>query len=233
MITETPNQNPDEQPILSLIQRIKDNLFDPKFLTKDQRMQCVEVLSGEALTEAAIAQILKVSIKTITRDIQALRERNAQTPSVNFAKQIIGELVHKARLHHGYLMRLARNKEISGPAKVQAEFSAWRVLNELIERLQSLGYLPQRPAQTEVTGDLYHHLSDDSEKSIEEIKKMVIEIEVVSKESGEMSPEVEEEIKRLKDKIEKAELIQQVNKLSQKQQEPKKDQEDQNDKQST
>jgi len=230
MTTENPNQTPEEQPILSLIQRIKDNLFDSKFLTKDQRIQCVEVLSGEALTEAAIAQILKVSIKTITRDIQALRERNALTPNINFAKQIIGELVHKARLHHGYLMRLARNKEISGPAKVQAEFSAWRVLNELIERLQSLGYLPQRP--TEITGDLYHHLSDDSEKSIEEIKKMIIEIEVVSKESGEMSPEVEEEIKRLKTKIEKAEIVQQVNKLSQKQQEPKQDKETQDDKQS-
>lgn len=225
MTTETPNQSPEEQPILSLIQRIKDNLFDPKFLTKDQRIQCVEILSGEALTEAAIAQILKVSIKTITRDIQAIRERNALTPSVNFAKQIIGDLVHKARLHHGYLMRLARNKEISGPAKVQAEFSAWRVLNELIERLQSLGYLPRRP--TEITGDLYHHLSDDSEKSIEEIKKMIIEIEVVSKESGEMSPEVEEEIKRLKAKIEKAEIIQQVDKLSQKQ-----DKENHDDKQS-
>jgi len=228
MTTETPNQTPDEQPILSLIQRIKNNLFDPKFLTKDQRIQCVEILSGEALTEAAIAQILKVSIKTITRDVQALRERNAQTPSVNFAKQIIGELIHKARLHHGYLMRLARNKEISGPAKVQAEFSAWRVLNELIERLQSLGYLPQRP--TEITGDLYHHLSDDSEQSIEEIKKMIIEIEVVSKEAGEMSPDVEEEIKRLKAKIEKAEIVHQVNKLSQKKQEPKQEKENQDDK---
>lgn len=226
MTSETSSQNPEDQPILTLIQRIKDNLFDPKFLTKDQRIQCVEILLGEALTEAAIAQILKVSTKTITRDIQNLRERNALTPNINFAKQIIGDLVHKARLHHGYLMRLARNREISGPAKVQAEFSAWRVLSELIERLQSLGYLPQRP--TEITGDLYHHLSDDSEQSIEEIKKMIIEIEIVSKESDEMSPEVEEEIKRLKAKIEKAEIIQQVNKLSQKQ-----DKENQDDKQST
>ncbi|MFA5146805.1 MAG: hypothetical protein WC515_05510 [Candidatus Omnitrophota bacterium] len=228
MTSETVNQNPDEQPILALIQRIKDGLFDPKFLAKDQRIQCVEVLSGEAMTEAVIAQYLKVSIKTVTRDIQAIRERNALTPNVNFAKQIIGELVHKARLHHGHLMRLARNKETSAVAKVQAEFSAWRVLNEMIERLQTLGYLPQRP--TEITGDLYHHLSDDSEKSIEEIKKMIIEIEVVSKEAGQASPEVEEELKRLKDKIEKAEIIQQVNKLSQKQQEPKQDKENQNDK---
>lgn len=228
MTTETINQNPDEQPILTLIQRIKDNLFDPRLLTKDQRMQCVEILSGEALTEATIAQILKVSIKTIARDIQTVRERNALTPNINFAKQIAGELVHKARLHHGYLMRLARNKETSAIAKVQAEFSAWRVLNEMIERLQSLGYLPLRPQ--EIVGDLYHHMADDSEKSLDEIRKMIIEIEVVSKETGEMSPEVEEELKRLKAKIDKTELTYQVTKLSQKQQEPKLNKEEQDDK---
>jgi len=228
MTIETINQNPDEQPILTLIQRIKDNLFDPRLLTKDQRMQCVEILSGEALTEATVAQILKVSIKTIARDIQAVRERNALTPNINFAKQIAGELVHKARLHHGYLMRLARNKDASTGEKTQAEFFAWRVLNEMIERLQSLGYLPQRP--TEITGDLYHHLSDDSEKSLEEIKKMIIEIEVVSKETGEMSPEAEEELKRLKARIEKAEITFQADKLSQKQQETKQTKESENDK---
>ncbi len=228
MTTETIYQNPDEQPILTLIQRIKDNLFDPRLLTKDQRMQCVEILSGEALTEATIAQILKVSIKTIARDIQTVRERNALTPNINFAKQIAGELVHKARLHHGYLMRLARNKDASTGEKTQAEFFAWRVLNEMIERLQSLGYLPLRPQ--EIVGDLYHHMADDSEKSLEEIKKMIIEIEVVSKETGEMSPEAEEELKRLKARIEKAEITFQADKLSQKQQETKQTKESENDK---
>lgn len=228
MTAETLSQNPEEQPILTIIQRIKDNLLDPKLLSKEQRQQCVEVFSAEGLTEVTIAQILNVSTKTISRDLQAIRERNALTPNVDLAKQIIGEYAHKMRIHHAYQMRLARSKEASVSEKIQSEYYASIILNQFIERLQSLGYLPLRPQH--MVGDLFHHVADDSERSFDEIKKMVIEIETVSIETGKMSPEVEEELNNLKAKIAKAEIYYQADKLSQKQKDFNPKKEDSNDK---
>jgi len=228
MKTETLNQNPDEQPILTLIQRIKDELFDPKLLTKEQRLQCVEVFKNEGLTEVSIAQILKVSTKTISRDLLIIRDRKGFTPNVPFAKEMAGEIVHMMRVHRDYLMRLARSKDASVSEKVQAEYSAWLVLNQCVDRLQSIGYLPSQPKQ--IIGDLYHHMADDSEKSFEEIKKMVVEIEAVGTETGEKSPEIEEELKSLKAKIDKAEIAYQADKLSQKQELEKQKKEESDDK---
>jgi hypothetical protein len=228
MTAENPTQHPEEEPILTLIQKIKDDLFDPRLLSKEQRQQCVEVLNGEGLTEVTIAQILKVSTKTISRDLLAIQERSALTPNINLVKQIIGELVRKAHIHHAYLMRLARSRDATPGEKAQAEFMAWRILNELVVRLESTGYIPSSPKQ--IVGDLYHHLADDSEKSLEEIKKMVIEIEAVSIETEEKSPEVEEELKSLKAKITKAEIAYQADKLSQKQKDLNQKKEESDDK---
>jgi hypothetical protein len=228
MTAENSTQNSEEEPILTLIQKIKDDLFDPRLLPKEKRQQCVEVLNGEGLTEVTIAQILKVSTKTIYRDLLVIQDLNALTPNVDLAKQIIGELVRKARIHHAYLMRLARNRDASPGEKAQAEFMAWRILNELVERLQSAGYIPLRPQQ--IVGDLYHHLTDNSEKSLDEIKKMVIEIEAVSIETDEMSPEVEEELKILKAKIAKAEITCQADKLLEKQKDLNQKKEESDDK---
>jgi len=221
-------QEKDERPILELIQKIKDELVEPRLLSKEERQQCVEVLLGEGMNESTIAQILKRSEKTIYRDMSEIRQRNAVVPSIELAKQMTGELLTNARIHHAYLMRIARNKESSASDKIQAELSAWRVLNELVERLQNLGYLPmQRQA---VTNDVYYHMVDDSEKSFEEIKGMITEIETISSEKGGMPKEIEEEIGKLKTKVSKAELLCQVTKVSDKCKEVKPNEEDQNEK---
>lgn len=228
MTTENSSQNPEEESILIIIQKIKDELSDPRLLSKEQRQQCVEVLNAEGLTEVTIAQILKVSVKTVYRDLLAIQERNALAPNINLVKQIIGELVRKAHIHHAYLMRLARSRDASPAEKAQAEFMSWRILNELVERLQSVGYIPLRPQQ--IVGDMHHHFDDESEKSLDEVKKMVIEIEAINTESGGMSPEVAEELKQLKAKIANAEIAYQAEKLSQKQKDLSQKKEESDDK---
>ena len=228
MQNDDRSQEKSERPILDLIQKIKDELFEPRLLSPEVRQQCIEVLIGEGMNKYSIAQILKRSENTIYRDMSEIRQRNAIVPSIELAKQIAGELLTNARIHHAYLMRLARNKESSASDKINAELSAWHVLDGLVERMQSLGYLPvQRQA---MIGDVYHHMVDDSEKSFEEIKGMITEIESISNEKGGMPKEIEEEIGKLKTKVSKAELLCQVTKVSDKCKDIKPNEEVQNEK---
>ncbi len=90
MIEKSSNSENPEVPILTMIQQIKDGQLDPKTLNKELRQQCVEILLGEAYSAPSIAQILKRSDKTIRRDIDEIRERNALEPDVNFLKRIAG-----------------------------------------------------------------------------------------------------------------------------------------------
>ena len=164
----------DEQPVFTLIQQIKDGTIAPETLIKDLRQRCVEVLLGEGCTPASMAQILKRSEKTIKRDIEDIRERNALTPNLNLAKKIIGEMVMYARLNRDYLMKLARTKDASVAEKAQSEYYAFKVLTELITKMQSLGFLPSK-AQA-IVGNIFHHV-DKENSDFDDLTQQIIEIE--------------------------------------------------------
>lgn len=214
----------EEEPILSIIQRIKDGSLNPKTLPVETRQQCIGVLLAEGYMESAIAQILGRSDKTISRDLVEIRERNAPTPGLNFAKQIVGDMFQKGMINCKYLMRLARSPEASYADKAQAEFMAWRVLKEVVEKMQTLGYLPLKPQQ--IVEDVFHHMDEtNSERSIAEAKCVLEEIEKVAKESGKFDAETEEKIKAIKMRIEKAEVNDELDKLVKEKNKPKPDQE--------
>jgi len=221
---EKHNTSEHEQTAVKILQDINSGLCDPCLLDKSTRQQCIEVLIGEGYTHSQIAQILKRSEKTISRDLKDIRQRNSLTPSIVFAKETVGELVDKARIHASYLMRLARNKDSPTASKAEAEFLAWRVIKELVEKLQTLGYVPLKPQQ--ISGDIYHHvLNEKEDDSYEDVKKMISEIESIAKETGTFTPELADEISQLNARIEKAEIILKVKNLSQKQQNEQTDKE--------
>lgn len=197
-----------EQPILTLIQQIKDGRLDPKIIAKDLRQQCVEVFLGEGYSVSSMAQILRKCEKTIRRDIEDIRERNALTPDIDLAKRLVGELLSYARIHRGYLMRMARSQDASVGERSQAEYYAFRVEMELISKLQTLGYLPLKPQ--EIVADFSHHVTGDDEKSFGELRNQIAEIEKIEK----LSPEMLKELAVLKKRIEKAEIGNKVAKIS-------------------
>lgn len=204
---------PEELLILTGLQRIKDGLLDPKTLSKEDRLPYIEVLFSEEYTEMQIAEIMKVSEKTIQRDIKDIREKNSLSPDVIQAKQIIGDFFKKALLHHGRLVRLSREKGTSDENKIQAEFLAWRILKEMIAAMQSLGYLPLKPQ--EIVGDLFHHIDDQNlEKSFQDIRKSLSDVIDVAQQCGTLTPELQENVNSLQQRVEKAEIVQQVEKLS-------------------
>jgi len=213
---------------VQLLQDINSGFTNPKLLDKPNRQRCVELLIAEGYRHAQISQVLKVSEKTIARDIKDIKVHNELTPNIGFAKQAVGDLFQKAMNHHAYLMRLARLKEANISEKVQAEFAAWRILREFVERMQTLGYLPLKPQQ--LSGDIYHHvLNEEGSESLDEVKKMLLEIETVAKETNSFTPELSKDIKRLSNRIEKTETVIDVKKLAEKQKQQLQDKEDENE----
>lgn len=205
------NTNNGEISAMQLLQEINSGITDPKLLNKQSRQQCVELLVAEGYTHFQIAQLLKCSEKTVSRDLKDIRGRNELTPKVEFAKQLIGEMFQKAMNHHNYLMRLARMKDASISEKMQSEFAAWKVLKELIQRLQSLGYLPSRP--TEVVGAFYHHSDDSEDNSPDAMRKMLMKIEQAAKDTGLLDSEMTGKIDVLKARIAQSEIAVEIKQL--------------------
>ena len=198
----SPDQ--EEDPVLSLIQQIKDGTLNPRTFPKEKRQRCVEFLSSEGYTEARIGQILAKSEKTIYRDLIEIDARNSLTPSVDLAKEIIGNMFQKAMAHHKHLMRLARGSEATTAEKSHSEYLAWRVLREMVEKMQTLGYLPLKPQA--IVSDIYHHSEGGDEKTYLQLRQDLRDMERAAKEAGTFDAEMEAGIKLLQQRIEKAEI---------------------------
>lgn len=205
-----------EKPALKMIQDINSGLIDPNLLDKETRRECVAVLVGEGYTNPQISQIMKRSEKTISRDMIDIRKKNALSPSVEFARETVGEIISKARIHASYLMRIAREKDSPAASKASAEYLAWKVVKELTEKLQTLGYLPLKPQ--EISGELYHRIEvEEGGESLDDVKKMLCEIEKVAKETETYTPELGEELKLLSGRVQKSETVLDIKKLKKEQ----------------
>ncbi|MDP3791392.1 MAG: helix-turn-helix domain-containing protein [Candidatus Omnitrophota bacterium] len=204
------NKNKEESPVFKIIQEIKDKTRDAKDMPKESRQECVETLYSEGYSVSQIAQLLDRSEKTIKRDIQDIRQRGSVRPSVELAAQLVGDMLKKLEVCHSYLVRIAHSKEGSLQEKSQAVYYASKIITEMTERLQTLGYLPSAPQK--VIGDIYHH-NDCDDKSIAEAKEKLKEIEKIAQETGALDEDTKKRIELLKTKIEKTEIVKEVEDL--------------------
>ena len=205
----TPDKPPlelEEKPILTLIQQIKDGLVAPDTIDKDLRQQAIEVLMAEGYAVASMAQVFKKCDKTIRRDLEEIRQRHELVPDAGLAKRIIGEMLVFARGHRDHLMRLARTKDTSVSEKAQAEYLAARVTMELVDKLQSLGYLPTQPKA--VVGDIFHHLNGtDLEGALKEMSQQCAEVEKMVIGNDNLPPEIQKDLIEVKAVIKKAQAL--------------------------
>jgi hypothetical protein len=198
----------DQTSAVAIIQQIKDGGCNPKTLNKDMRQQCVEVLMAEGYSKVQMAQVLKVSEKTIKRDIDEIFLRNSLMPDENLKKRITGQLVLAAAIHRDHLMRLARKTDASVAERSQAEYLAYKILTDFIERLQSLGYLPARPQA--IVGDISLNVQ---EKSFEDLRKELKEFQQIIIESGGNAEEFKGQVEQVSNQIDKAEITHNLQQL--------------------
>jgi hypothetical protein len=232
MDSEGKQQNEEECSVAQLLQDINAGITDPKLIDIPTRQLCVDALKKDGITVSQMAHLLKCTERSIYRDLKLLRKKNKLAPSKELVEESIGELRQEAMTHHSYLMRLARSKDATMVEKIHAEFAAWKVLKEYVEKMQTLGYLPLKPQ--EVSGDFYHHINaEEGGESIEEVKKMLIEIESVAHDTDTYTPKLAEDIKKLSGRLEKAEIVTEASKLAEQQQETITNKENENDEQIT
>ena len=203
------NNKSFEKPVSFYMQEIQNGNIKASSLPPEIIEQIVEVFYAEGSSTTQIAQLLDRTDRTVRRYLEEIRKKNALTPNLEQAKQFVGELVQKARISHAYLMRLARSKDGSIAERAQAEFDAWRVLKEMIEKLQDLMYLPKKSST--LTADIYHHHEEGGEtKTYAQLKEDLRDIEKVAKEAGTLDPKLAENIKLLQERIEKSEISEKI-----------------------
>jgi len=176
----------DDQPILTLINRIKDHQLHPQSLSTEDRRRCVEVLRSEGYNLAEIGRILQRNERTIRRDLQALRAEHALSPDPKLAEQFVGNLVKEAEASIAHLRRLARESKSSVMERLMAETSAWKVCRELIEKLQSLGYLPRMPAG--VVAEVFQHTTGDPTAAYDQLTERLKELARIDEARGVEDP---------------------------------------------
>ena len=163
-----PEITKEEISVYKILKQIKEGSFEAKALSKEIRQECVEVLTLEGQSVSSIASMLDRSEKTIKRDLEDIWKKNARKPTAEIALQLIAEMIGKSKSQQAHLMRLARSNEGEVQERAQAEYLAWKIQSETIERLQSLGYLPSAPQK--MIGDIYHHQEEDT-KTLCELKE--------------------------------------------------------------
>jgi hypothetical protein len=210
--------NKEEVPVYKILKQIKDGTLQAKELSKEMRQDCVEVLTLEGYSVPSIAQLLDRSEKTVKRDLEEIWQRNSKRPTPEIALSLIAELIEKSKSQAAHLMRIARSNEGSIQERINAERLAWEIQNQTVERLQNLGYLPQTPQK--IVGDIYHH--DDSlseEKTLEELKEELSQLEKIAVENGILDETTKVKLAALKLRIEQAGISKDLTQLTKEKQE--------------
>lgn len=152
---EPPVPVPQERSVVDLIQEIRSGLIDPGSLRPEDRQACVRHLGAEGLSVPEIAQVLRCSDRTITRDRRALQEAAAITHDPALAGRTAGQLITEASLCTDRIRRVTRDRETPPAVKVEGERACFEILTKLVASLQSLGYLPS--AAHHIKAELTHH----------------------------------------------------------------------------
>ncbi len=192
-IVQIPNEN---ETVLNLVKKIKNGLLDPKQLSPDDRKECVFFLSQQGLHNQEIAELLRCSDRTIRRDRETIRDKNAIHVDADFTPKMAGELYHQAQCHISHLMKLARDKTLSGMERLMAETGAWKIKTDLFKCLQSIGFLPKVANQAVV--DVIHHNDPDAVRSADELLKEIEEIESLETDGYSIDDEKRAELESMK-----------------------------------
>ena len=123
---------------MDILKRIHEGSLEPKEISISDRRVCIACLRLEGYTQEEIAQIFKVTRQTIIRDQKAVHLDAAKLVDEIDVKSVASDLIVWA------------NQLVSKAMREKDYALVWKIKRELINELQSLGYLPRSPEQYNV-----------------------------------------------------------------------------------
>lgn len=190
------------QPVLDLIAAIKGRSVDPRQLSKEDRQRVVVTLRAQGMAVETIAKLLQRSERTIRRDITEIQSVHALEPSPDLLPQLAGKLMHDAELAQAHLRRLANEKGASVMERQMAVVASWRVQCELMQHLQSIGYIPKTPQG--VVAHIQHQIGIEAIPAYDTLGAQVKELAQLR--GGDNDPEV----RQLQELIDRGKLTAQI-----------------------
>jgi hypothetical protein len=184
-------KSPDKPvtPVLTILRQIRNGEInlENEPLSQDLRVECVDYLwMTEAQPVAVMASLLHVNEKTIRRDKDEIKARNAKKLSPEDSIALLGELVEKITGTVENLMRLARDNNASVQEKAQAGMYAYKAIEGQIAILQKLGFAPSKPLLIEA--EVHHHQEEDM--NVDQVRVELSELEKMAEAKGRKDPEV-------------------------------------------
>jgi len=143
---------------LVLLQKIKDGQINPKSIGKKEGKLLARFLKNENKSTPEIAHVLSRSDRTIRRYIEELEEEDAITKDPKLVGQMAGGLKSEAELCKQRIRKSARGNDTPASVKVDAEHRCFQIDCLLIEKFQSLGFLPT--AAQKVTAELKYQAEE-------------------------------------------------------------------------
>ena len=135
--------------IPELIEQIHSGQVDVDSLAPDIRQQCVGHLVLEGFRNTEIAQLMRVSERTVTRDRVAVRRDDALAPDSRLGDQLLGEFEKMTMGAVQRLTRLAGDTQNPAYARLWAEEAIVRIYQRLIDTVHRLHYFEDGKARLE------------------------------------------------------------------------------------
>lgn len=195
---------------LSLLQKIQAGTVAPKCIRPAERRQIVSYLMANGYETADMAQILKVSDRSVERDKKAIREANALAASPELVEQMVGRLVCEAELSVQRMRKAARDKDTPQAVKVDAEHRCYQIVSDMIASLRHLGYLPTATARLQA--DFTHNIGQ-----IPDFAQMQAEVQRLKQITGETQgadPQLTEQLNEIESQLAKVDLANQIENIS-------------------
>ena len=104
----------------ALLKKIQSGRLDPKSIATASRRQLVVAMMNDGYSTAEIAEILKLSDRTIERDRKAIREANAVSRDPRLVEQMTGRLIGEGELCVQRIRKAARDEDAS-PSREEIE----------------------------------------------------------------------------------------------------------------
>jgi hypothetical protein len=202
-LTSSTEVAEDGPSVIRLIQSLQRGEVTGKSLSPTDRRKVVEHLNNEGCSVGEMAEVLKVSDRTILRDRKEIQASYALQNDQQTVAQMIGRLVQTAEVAVQRLRKIARDKSTPPAVAVDATHRTYQIVSDVTVRLQSLALLPSATHHIQAT--LTHHAGDVPGYEILDAEMKRVKSTVV--EAAANNPQLLAQFEALEDRVKRGKLL--------------------------